>query len=148
MNNTSAISWRPVLVVEDTINHFSSVYTYFIRLIQKKIARRNFLNFQHNLLKHVRYWLGLHCNLQIFTSCSVQWRLVQMQSLGRIYKTKNAYSLMLMLVIIHRAFALNYFLASFMVSCRTNPAYVLLTLSSNAILLISIKYVHITNVFF
>ena len=33
-----------------------------------------------------------------------------MQNLGPIYKTKNVYSLMFMLVIIHRAYALKLFL--------------------------------------
>ena len=36
--------------------------------------------------------------------------LAQMQNLGPIYKTKNVYSLMFMLVIIHRAYILKLFL--------------------------------------
>ena len=36
--------------------------------------------------------------------------LAQMQNLGPIYKTKNVYSLMFMLVIIHRAYVLKLFL--------------------------------------
>ena len=35
--------------------------------------------------------------------------LAQMQNLGPIYKTKNVYSLMFMLVIIHRAYVLKLF---------------------------------------
>jgi hypothetical protein len=38
--------------------------------------------------------------------------LAQMQNLGPIYKTKNVYSLMFMLVIIHRAYVLKLFLDS------------------------------------
>ena len=36
--------------------------------------------------------------------------LAQMQNVGPIYKTKNVYSLMFMLVIIHRAYVLKLFL--------------------------------------